>query len=50
MSKTPWESYGYGNDPRCEHCMVHCGYEVSAALGINSKLTDNFRLMHWVLS
>jgi len=50
MTKTPWESYGYGNDPRCEHCMMHCGYEVSAALGINSKLTDNFRLMRWVLS
>jgi hypothetical protein len=33
MTKTPWESYGPGNDPRCEHCMVHCGYEPSAAYG-----------------
>ena len=32
MTKTPWENYGAGNDPRCEHCMVHCGYEPSAAL------------------
>ena len=38
MTKTPWENYGPGNDPRCEHCMVHCGFEPSAALGINAKL------------
>lgn len=49
MTKTPWENYGAGNDPRCEHCMVHCGYEPSAALGINAKFTDNFRLLGWAL-
>jgi hypothetical protein len=27
--------------------MVHCGYEPSAALGINSKLTDTIKLMSW---
>jgi hypothetical protein len=47
MTKTQWNHYGEGNDPRCEHCMVHCGYEPSAALGINSKLTDTFKLMTW---
>jgi hopanoid biosynthesis associated radical SAM protein HpnH len=47
MNQTPWEDYGYGNDPRCEHCMVHCGYEPSAALGINSRFSDTFRLMTW---
>jgi len=47
MTKTPWESYGAGNDPRCDHCMVHCGFEPSAALGINSKLGDTFKLMTW---
>ena len=36
MTQTPWENYGPGNDPRCEHCMVHCGFEPSAALGINA--------------
>ena len=30
MNETPWETYGVGNDPRCEHCMVHCGFEASA--------------------
>jgi hopanoid biosynthesis associated radical SAM protein HpnH len=47
MTKTQWENYGEGNDPRCEHCMVHCGYEPSAALGINGKLTDTLKLATW---
>jgi hopanoid biosynthesis associated radical SAM protein HpnH len=47
MTKTPWEHYGAGNDPRCEHCMVHCGYEPSAALGINAKMGDTLKLMSW---
>ena len=47
MTKTPWEHYGAGNDPRCEHCMVHCGYEPSAALGINAKIGDTLKLMSW---
>jgi hopanoid biosynthesis associated radical SAM protein HpnH len=49
MTRTPWESYGHGNDPRCEHCMMHCGYEPSAALGINSKLGDSLKLLNWAL-
>jgi hopanoid biosynthesis associated radical SAM protein HpnH len=49
MTKTPWESYGHGNDPRCEHCMVHCGFEPSAALGINARFSDNFKLLAWAL-
>lgn len=49
MTKTPWESYGQGNDPRCEHCMMHCGFEPSAALGINSKPGDNWKLLGWAL-
>jgi len=49
MTQTPWEHYGHGNDPRCDHCMVHCGYEPSAALGINSKLSDTIKLLSWAL-
>ncbi len=49
MTRTPWDSYGHGNDPRCEHCMVHCGYEPSAALGINAKLADSFKMLSWAL-
>lgn len=47
LNKTPWEKYGYGNDPRCENCMVHVGYEASAALGVNRKLGDTFKMIKW---
>jgi len=47
MTQTPWEDYGRGRDPRCEHCMVHCGYEPSAALGINARLADSFKMLTW---
>ncbi len=50
IDNTPWEKYGYGKDPRCENCMVHCGYEPSAALGVNSKLGDTFKMMTWALT
>jgi hopanoid biosynthesis associated radical SAM protein HpnH len=47
MEKTDWDAYGYGKDPRCEHCMVHCGYEPSAALGVNKKLGDTLKMLMW---
>src|SRR5438128_4191017 len=27
LEDTKWENYGRGQDPRCEHCMVHSGFE-----------------------
>jgi MoaA/NifB/PqqE/SkfB family radical SAM enzyme len=37
LDRTDWGKLGTApgeaRDPRCEHCMVHCGYEPSAALG-----------------
>jgi hopanoid biosynthesis associated radical SAM protein HpnH len=50
MDDTPWDAYGYGKDPRCEHCMVHCGYEPSAALGVNKKMGDSLKMLKWQLS
>jgi hopanoid biosynthesis associated radical SAM protein HpnH len=50
MDNTDWDSYGHGKDPRCEHCMVHCGYEPSAALGVNAKLGDSLKMLMWQLS
>ena len=50
IEKTPWEKYGYGNDPRCEHCMMHSGYETAAALGVNAKLGDTFKMIKWQLN
>ncbi len=49
IEKVPWEKYGYGRDPRCENCMVHCGYEPSAALGVNRKLGDSLKMAAWAL-
>jgi len=49
MEKTPWEQYGHGKDPRCRDCMVHVGYEPSAAIGVNSRLGDTFKMMSWAL-
>ena len=50
IEKTDWDKYGHGNDPRCEHCMAHCGYEASVALGVNSKLGDSLKMLMWQLS
>jgi hopanoid biosynthesis associated radical SAM protein HpnH len=50
LNKTQWEDYGYGKDPRCEHCMVHVGYETSAAVGVNSRLGDTLKMIKWQLS
>jgi hopanoid biosynthesis associated radical SAM protein HpnH len=50
MEDTPWEDYGYGKDPRCEHCLMHCGYEPSAALGVNARLGDSLKMLLWQLS
>jgi hopanoid biosynthesis associated radical SAM protein HpnH len=50
MEDTNWDNYGYGKDPRCEHCMMHCGYEPSAALGVNGRLGDSLKMLLWQLS
>jgi hopanoid biosynthesis associated radical SAM protein HpnH len=50
MNDTDWDRYGYGKDPRCEHCMMHCGYEPSAALGVNGRLGDSLKMLMWQLS
>lgn len=47
LNRTPWEQYGYGKDPRCENCMVHAGYEASAALGVNARLGDTLKMIKW---
>jgi len=47
MEETAWETYGAGNDPRCEHCMVHCGYEASAVERAMKDLPSLWRTMKW---
>jgi len=47
LSKVNWEKYGVvdgvARDPRCENCMVHCGYDPSGALGTNYQRGDNWK-------
>jgi hypothetical protein len=41
---------GVARDPRCENCMVHCGYDPSGALGTNYQAGDhwkNFKYNFW---
>lgn len=46
LEKTNWNNYGVSNgkalDPRCENCMVHCGFEPSGALGIDAQPGDTW--------
>ncbi|SDG86869.1 adenosyl-hopene transferase HpnH [Roseospirillum parvum] len=30
MENTDWEAWGTGNNPKCDNCMMHCGYEPTA--------------------
>lgn len=50
IQKTEWEKFGPGKDPRCDHCMMHCGFEMTAALGVNGKLGDSLKMLKWQLS
>ncbi len=47
LNQTPWENYGPGNDPRCENCMMHSGFETTAALGVNGRLGDTLKMVKW---
>jgi hopanoid biosynthesis associated radical SAM protein HpnH len=49
INSTDWSKIGYGKDPRCENCMMHCGYEPAAVLYAN-KMTDLIRLAIWQMS
>jgi hypothetical protein len=47
LDKVNWESYGVvkgvARDPRCENCMVHCGYDPSGALGVDYRKGDTWK-------
>jgi MoaA/NifB/PqqE/SkfB family radical SAM enzyme len=47
LDKVDWDKYGVvdgkARDPRCENCMVHCGYDPSGALGTNYQRGDNWK-------
>jgi hypothetical protein len=47
LERVDWTKYGMvdgvARDPRCENCMVHCGYDPSGALGTNYQAGDNWK-------
>jgi hopanoid biosynthesis associated radical SAM protein HpnH len=47
VNQTDWQQYGPGNDPRCEHCLVHCGFEPSAVMAGNQGLRDMLKMAVW---
>lgn len=49
LGATDWGRFGrHGGaaaDPRCEHCMVHCGFEPTAGMQINARPGDLFKTL-----
>ena len=47
LDQVDWNKYGVvdgvARDPRCENCMVHCGYDPSGALGTNYQRGDTWK-------
>jgi MoaA/NifB/PqqE/SkfB family radical SAM enzyme len=47
LERVDWDRYGVVNgqarDPRCQNCMVHCGYDPSGALGTSYKTGDHWK-------
>jgi MoaA/NifB/PqqE/SkfB family radical SAM enzyme len=47
LDQVNWDNYGVVNgvakDVRCENCMVHCGYEPTASLGLNARPGDTWK-------
>jgi MoaA/NifB/PqqE/SkfB family radical SAM enzyme len=43
IEDTDWSAFGRGNDPRCDNCMAHCGYEPSAVLATIGSLRQSLR-------
>jgi MoaA/NifB/PqqE/SkfB family radical SAM enzyme len=47
LEQTDWDRYGVvkgvARDSRCENCMVHCGYEPTATLGLQAQRGDTWK-------
>ncbi len=44
---TDWDRLGPGRDPRCRHCLVHCGFEPAAVLAAKRRIRDAIRMAVW---
>jgi MoaA/NifB/PqqE/SkfB family radical SAM enzyme len=51
LAKVDWDKYGVvggvARDPRCENCMVHCGYEPTPSLGIDKQAGDTWKIIRY---
>ncbi len=45
LETTDWDAYGRGNDPRCDNCMAHCGYEPTAMLATTKSVKQSLRAL-----
>jgi hopanoid biosynthesis associated radical SAM protein HpnH len=50
MDTTDWDRLGPGGDPRCEHCLVHSGFEPAAVLSTQKGLADILRMAVWQMT
>jgi hopanoid biosynthesis associated radical SAM protein HpnH len=50
VDATDWDTLGPGNDPRCEHCLVHCGFEPAAVFSANHHLKDILKMAVWQMT
>ncbi len=48
MTETPWEEFGYGDNPRCATCMMHSGYEASGVSTLSPR--DLYRVLRWLVA
>lgn len=49
VENTDWQTLGPGNDPRCEHCLVHCGFE-PAAVFASKGVRDILKMAVWQMT
>jgi hopanoid biosynthesis associated radical SAM protein HpnH len=45
LETTDWDKYGRGNDPRCDNCMAHCGYEPTAVMASTRSVKQSLRAL-----
>ena len=47
---TDWGRLGPGGDSRCEHCLVHCGFEPAAVFAANRRVRDVLAMAVWQMT
>jgi hopanoid biosynthesis associated radical SAM protein HpnH len=48
-TRTAWERYGTGHDPRCANCMMHYGFEAGALEQLGKNWRDLAQVARWNL-